>query len=81
MAGGDPRFGALPHLAMVVAIVLWSTIYVAGKTAVALVPLAETIAWRFLLAAACLWMIVAWRRDDRHRRHRSAGMGRRRERR
>lgn len=64
MAGGDPRFGALPHLAMVVAIVLWSTIYVAGKTAVALVPLAETIAWRFLLAAACLWMIVAWRRDD-----------------
>ena len=29
-----------------------------------LVPLAETIAWRFLLAAVCLWVIVAWRRDN-----------------
>ena len=34
----------LPHLSMVIAIVLWSTIYVAGKTAVTLIPLAETIA-------------------------------------
>ncbi len=49
---------------MVFAIVLWSTIYVAGKTALTLVPLAETIAWRFLLAAACLWLIVAWKRED-----------------
>ncbi len=60
----DPRVSALPHLAMVAAIVLWSTIYVAGKTAVTLVPLAETIAWRFLLAAVCLWLIVAWKHYD-----------------
>ncbi|MDA0262002.1 MAG: DMT family transporter [Proteobacteria bacterium] len=58
----------LPHVSMIVAIVLWSTIYVAGKTAVTLIPLAETIAWRFLIAAGVLWLIVAWRRESWHAR-------------
>ena len=62
--GAEPRFPLLPHVSMVVAIVLWSTIYVTGKTAVTMVPLAETIAWRFLLAAAVLWAIVIWRREN-----------------
>lgn len=64
----EPRSPLLPHASMVVAIILWSTIYVTGKTAVTLVPLAETIAWRFFLAAAVLWAIVAWRRDNWHAR-------------
>ena len=58
----------LPHLSMVIAIVLWSTIYVAGKTAVTLIPLAETIAWRFLIAAGVLWLVVAWKREALHAR-------------
>lgn len=59
----EPHHPALPHASMVMAIVLWSTIYVAGKTAVTLIPLAETIAWRFLIAAGVLWLVVAWQRD------------------
>ena len=64
----EPRFPMLPHLSMVIAIVLWSTIYVAGKTAVTLIPLAETIAWRFLIAAGVLWLVIAWKREALHTR-------------
>ena len=52
----------VPHLAMIGAVVFWSTIYVAAKTAVSVVPVAEAVALRFVIGAGALWLIALVRR-------------------
>lgn len=48
----------MPTLAMLLAVILWSSVVVAGKAAVETMPFAEIAAVRFVLAAALLWSFV-----------------------
>jgi len=53
-----PRHPALPHVALVAAVTLWATIYVAAKAAMTVIPVAELISLRFTLGAGVLWAFI-----------------------
>ena len=57
---------ALPHAGLIFAVALWATIYVAAKSAMEVIPVAELIALRFTLGAGVLWafLLIARERPD-----------------
>jgi drug/metabolite transporter (DMT)-like permease len=48
----------MPTLAMLLAVLLWSSVVIAGKAAVTALPFSAVATARFLLGAALLWLIV-----------------------
>jgi drug/metabolite transporter (DMT)-like permease len=57
-AAPAPRHPALPHVALVSAVSLWATVYVAAKSAMEVIPVADLVAFRFTLGAAVLWAFL-----------------------
>jgi drug/metabolite transporter (DMT)-like permease len=57
---------ALPHLAMILAVTFWSSSSTAIKFILPVIPVFEAVSFRFVIAAALLWLVVLAARQLRY---------------
>ncbi len=57
---------ALPHLSMILAVTFWSSSATAIKFILPVIPVFEAVSFRFVIAAALLWLIVLASRQLRY---------------
>ena len=57
---------ALPHMAIILAVSLWSSSATAIKFILPVIPVFEAVAYRFVIAAALLWLVVVAARQLRY---------------
>ena len=59
---------ALPHLSMILAVTFWSSSSTAIKYILPVIPVFEAVAFRFVIAATVLWLVVIAARQMRYLR-------------
>ena len=57
---------ALPHMSIILAVSLWSSSATAIKFILPVIPVFEAVAYRFVIAAALLWLVVIAARQLRY---------------